>query len=192
LLIDVCIIFRAKESSIKPLKGFDFIRGVTNASVGIWGMILFSSEAFIKDFKLMNKDTIELAVIIQDMLWFRILYDLFFCVCQAIVLIFLVTRGIDIFNNEQNEEGQEESRVARHIGQLPMVSTFLQNRSRQYDPTKDAGAPECSICMNEFSSEDPKPIAELNCHNQHIFHLECIKIWCANNNICPLCRTPIL
>ena len=46
--------------------------------------------------------------------------------------------------------------------------------------------------MDDFAEDDGREIAELNCNNKHIFHLECIKEWSAKNDICPLCREPIL
>jgi hypothetical protein len=42
--------------------------------------------------------------------------------------------------------------------------------------------------MVKFSVEDERPIAELNCSNKHIFHLECIKEWVKHQDNCPMCR----
>ena len=51
---------------------------------------------------------------------------------------------------------------------------------------------ECAICLDEFAKNEDREIAELNCNNKHIFHLDCIKKWVETNDICPMCREPIL
>ena len=44
----------------------------------------------------------------------------------------------------------------------------------------------CSICFEEFGDEDIQQ-CELTCKN--VFHTECINLWLASNNSCPLCRS---
>ena len=44
----------------------------------------------------------------------------------------------------------------------------------------------CSICFEEFGNEDIQQ-CELTCKN--VFHTECINLWLASNNSCPLCRS---
>jgi len=48
---------------------------------------------------------------------------------------------------------------------------------------------QCSICLMDFSSDDE--IIPLPCDEKHYFHAQCIQEWLSNNNICPLCKTPI-
>ena len=52
---------------------------------------------------------------------------------------------------------------------------------------------ECSICFDEFSVDDKRDLVELDCNNNHIFHIECIKAWLQqpNHTNCPLCREEI-
>jgi hypothetical protein len=35
----------------------------------------------------------------------------------------------------------------------------------------DMDVEECAICMEDFVIGDGKQVAELNCHQKHIFHL---------------------
>ena len=44
--------------------------------------------------------------------------------------------------------------------------------------------------MEEFSEIDGRQIAELSC--QHIFHEDCLQEWVQKNEVCPLCRAPVL
>ena len=45
---------------------------------------------------------------------------------------------------------------------------------------------ECSICLEDVEVYRRK---RLNCN--HVFHYNCIKEWCKNNNTCPNCRENI-
>lgn len=45
----------------------------------------------------------------------------------------------------------------------------------------------CSICLDEINIITDMEITE--CF--HIFHNDCLKAWCEENNSCPLCRTII-
>ena len=72
-----------------------------------------------------------------------------------------------------------------------MVSDLLDRKARHWDANKDTTT-SCAICLDEFDEKDEREIAELNCNNKHIFHLECIKNWSKTNDICPMCREPII
>lgn len=48
---------------------------------------------------------------------------------------------------------------------------------------------QCAICLVDFQESDE--IIPLPCDPKHYFHPECIEGWLKNNNICPLCKTPI-
>ena len=65
---------------------------------------------------------------------------------------------------------------------------MLEKKARTFDPNKDVEMNECSICMVDFSVNDPKPLVELACSSKHVFHLECIESWIENKTFCPLCR----
>jgi len=47
--------------------------------------------------------------------------------------------------------------------------------------------PHCSICFCEL--EDGDRVGDLSC--THVFHAECLKMWVAKKNACPLCNVPI-
>lgn len=42
-----------------------------------------------------------------------------------------------------------------------------------------------------FNQNEKRAVAELNCPNSHIFHVECIIKWTEKNKDCPLCKKPI-
>jgi len=59
------------------------------------------------------------------------------------------------------------------------------NQSEENYKTNIHNHEECSICLEIFTNDEK--IIKLNC--DHIFHLDCIKLWIENNDTCPLCRT---
>ena len=74
------------------------------------------------------------------------------------------------------------------------MKKFLKSRARKYDKTKE-GDDCCSICLEDFKNKDEnnegKPVAELNCSNKHIFHVDCLEKWTRVNHVCPICRETI-
>lgn len=70
----------------------------------------------------------------------------------------------------------------------PLVKNFIAANTNGYK--KSYENEECVICMNDFSEEDGKEIAELSC--KHIYHVECLKEWVDKNDTCPTCRAPIV
>jgi Ring finger domain len=71
------------------------------------------------------------------------------------------------------------------------------NDSTKNESTSDIEAPEvdstddhpdepsCTICY--LGIEDGDRIGALEC--DHIFHVDCLKVWLARRNVCPLCLT---
>ena len=48
----------------------------------------------------------------------------------------------------------------------------------------------CIICISEFNENED--IVELECHENHMFHYDCIENWIARGNReCPICRKVI-
>ena len=43
----------------------------------------------------------------------------------------------------------------------------------------------CSICLEEFKSEETINLTDCN----HVFHSKCIEKWACKNPTCPYCRT---
>jgi len=58
--------------------------------------------------------------------------------------------------------------------------------NRDLSQIKIEGTKECSICLEEYNTNDNIIILDCN----HIFHRECISKWFHNKDIknCPLCR----
>jgi hypothetical protein len=98
VVIDLTINKFSTHNNLKTMKVFDLLRSLSNALMGVWGMVLFSSDKFRQEFKIMNEMTYQLVITIDNMLWFRICFDLLFCMCQAMIILFLVTRGIDFLD----------------------------------------------------------------------------------------------
>ncbi|KAJ0246601.1 E3 ubiquitin-protein ligase ATL4 [Hirschfeldia incana] len=47
---------------------------------------------------------------------------------------------------------------------------------------------DCAVCLSKFEPEDQLRLLPL-C--RHAFHADCIDIWLASNQTCPLCRSPL-
>lgn len=58
-------------------------------------------------------------------------------------------------------------------------------RNQPYVFSRDMGAQECTICLNEFKAK--QHIRKLDC--EHEFHKKCIDKWLLKGNACcPMCR----
>ena len=68
----------------------------------------------------------------------------------------------------------------------------MQERARSYDAERDKDVFACAICLENFAEDPTKQVAELNCSNKHVFHVECLQGWIKNNDTCPVCREPVL
>lgn len=69
----------------------------------------------------------------------------------------------------------------------PGLQVFLKKNAKEFKKDEQK-TDDCAICMENFVEGDGKMIAELNCNNKHIFHLECLSEWVKKNDTCPLCR----
>jgi len=119
------------------------------------------------------------------MLWIRVAPIALFCCCgTCVICCFVVIYGSAI--------AQEGNQTAARVNRLPIVNSVIRKKSRAYDSEKDAVVDTCSICLEKFEENDGKMIAELNCSSKHIYHVECLKEWVKKNDICPMCREPIV
>ena len=65
--------------------------------------------------------------------------------------------------------------------------------TRAFNPnSSDQQVESCCICLDIFNSKDTRMIAELGCNSKHIFHVDCLNCWVETNDVCPMCREPIL
>ncbi|THG23934.1 RING-H2 finger protein ATL29-like [Camellia sinensis] len=53
------------------------------------------------------------------------------------------------------------------------------------DLRKEKYGLECAICLSEFADDDILRLLTACCH---VFHQECIDLWLASHNTCPVCR----
>ena len=81
-------------------------------------------------------------------------------------------------NKEENKNIKRE----KFINNLP---EFKYKYTEKHMSRKEN---ECSICLEEFNSNDRVKL--FSC-NQHIFHKECIMKWLKKKDICPLCKNQI-
>lgn len=61
-----------------------------------------------------------------------------------------------------------------------MIPSLLKSKKRELK-VADLDVEECAICMENFAIGDGKLVAELKCHNKHIFHLDCLSEWVKKN-----------
>ena len=74
------------------------------------------------------------------------------------------------------------------LSRIPGVNKFILSKSRKWEATKDAEADNCAICLEDYSQNPNKEVAELGCDQRHLFHVECLTEWVKKNDICPMCR----
>ena len=84
----------------------------------------------------------------------------------------------EYINKEENKNIKRE----KFINNLP---EFKYKYTEKHMSRKEN---ECSICLEEFNSNDRVKL--FSC-NQHIFHKECIMKWLKKKDICPLCKNQI-
>ena len=65
-----------------------------------------------------------------------------------------------------------------------VIRRRLDGRPFQLDPeTPECELEKCAICYENI--RDQEIVSELFC--SHIYHPDCIKLWLANNDTCPVC-----
>lgn len=174
-------------SNYKIIKNGHSVLTLAYISLGIYGFTLYFREEFTKLAEI-SPDHAKMVESCQSMVWLRMI-DIIVFFSAICILCFLF--GIAFLCRRESIQ-QYRQRLQEQESRLPSVMNVLSDMSRKYDPNKDIEVEECAICMDLFSVNDERPIAELQCSNLHIFHVECIKEWVQKNDVCPLCRTPIL
>ena len=142
-----------------------FIYQAFMQSFTIWGIILISQQK--KDIKnIQIKDVETCTRIIESMALLRLLP--LFCwsiLCLVLSCMFICTvisggrRALSNFLVRDMERNATNSIYHK----LPIISKFLSQKSRKYNPEIDKGIESCAICMVDFNPKDPQLIAELNC-----------------------------
>ena len=148
---------------------------------GFWGLYcVYSSK--MQNFAKQERAFEKLYDVIQIMAWLRVVVFILLVFILLIILIVICVTCLCGLSPAYKKE----------IARMPLVKQYLRNKARPYDPSKHAGdknVPSCAICLDNFSS-DSKKVAELRC--KHIFHVGCLKTWVETNDICPMCRAPII
>lgn len=99
--------------------------------------------------------------------WWRIAPYIVVVFC----LSFMLCITIAFFGRSAREAFFKNSETMKKI---PIVNNFLAAHSRKFDKDKDKDLISCCICMEEFSENDSRELAELNCSSKHVFHLQCL------------------
>ena len=73
--------------------------------------------------------------------------------------------------------------VAKNPRSLVLKTCRFYDNDREQD--SDSDQTDCTICF--VSIEKGDRVGKLNC--QHLFHVDCLKIWLRKRNVCPLCLT---
>ncbi|KAM3134957.1 hypothetical protein pb186bvf_012957 [Paramecium bursaria] len=69
-----------------------------------------------------------------------------------------------------------------HVRWLNKLNSLKKEKvtGKVYDENK------CIICLQDFT--DGQTFIRLNCHNNHVFHEQCLIQWFDSNKSCPICR----
>lgn len=102
-------------------------------------------------------------------LFFGFIYLLIFVFLCCLLCCFIVV---------QKKDSQNRMSLLQRIKAIPYGNLVFQEGR------------ECAICITGFKSDDQ--IIQLNCHELHIYHKDCIEEWIKKGNLkCPLCRQDI-
>ncbi|CAN0879286.1 E3 ubiquitin-protein ligase RHF2A [Linum grandiflorum] len=74
---------------------------------------------------------------------------------------------------------EEEGKIA--AAKMTSAAAFVEGGIQ--DECEDS----CSICLEEFSSNDPSTLTKC----RHEYHLQCILEWCQRSSDCPMCLQPV-
>jgi len=122
------------------------------------------------------------------MLFYRVTY------CGLFVASHLIYRGYILFHIKMaRDQIIQETAYNRKLDRLPKVRSFIDQQSKPYTPSENGEDLNdlCAICIENFQLTDNEIIV-LNCGGKHMFHTNCLKHWAITNDICPMCREPIM
>lgn len=83
-----------------------------------------------------------------------------------------------------NAEKERAKREQRHLAKLQAKEQTEQVQQESSLSDEDDDTFECTICLANI--EDGDQVGVLPC--THIFHSECLRLWIARKNACPLCQ----
>lgn len=162
-------------------------------SFTVWGIVLINKQKEMTGLQEIEGGETTLKVI-ESMALLRMLplfcWGILCFILTCMLMCTLVSGGRQLIESLR-ERTLEQEAANNLVKRLPIISKFLMQKSRKYDPEKDKEVESCPICMVEFRVNDPELIAELNCSHKHIFHLKCIKEWVKTKDNCPMCREQI-
>jgi len=72
----------------------------------------------------------------------------------------------------------------------PRKSKQITIRIKGIYITNARGESSCPLCLEPVNNSADK-IVQGNCHETHLFHLECLKYMLIYNKLCPFCRKPL-
>ena len=114
------------------------------------------------------------------------------CVLYVLCYIALMTwqlRGV-LFASDANENQESNLRVARQASNMRRLEAIKSHRKPMVNGFFFRSQTTCVICITEF--EETEEIVELDCHNDHMYHYDCIENWISRGNReCPICRKVI-
>ena len=135
--------------------------------VGCRGLYLLGQEQY-KD---IYPDCNEFYEEVRDL----VLYRFYF---WAIVLLLICAQYTAIYCAES------DSTV---LDRFPVVKDLIRSKATEFK-NLDSEVEDCSICLEKFNETPEQQVAQLNCSDFHIFHVDCIESWIEKNDICPLCK----
>lgn len=188
ILWDIVTIQCVRQSNLRCFKYFNVAVSLLLATLGTVGVVFVESEP-MRQFASEGGHQNQFVWFLRLMAYVRLLS--MFVIAMLLFLLCLISFCYICLGGNFGRLTRNIMEHKDQITRLPLVNSWLDKNSRLFDPAKDQ-VEECAICITKFSEGDSSLIAELNCHNKHIFHLKCIQNWVKLNDVCPICRTPIL
>jgi len=75
-----------------------------------------------------------------------------------------------------------------HGTKVAAEGTFEKQKIVKFGSPDLNGYEQCSICLEDFSTDPRQEIRQTSCSSKHVFHATCLKGWLKVGNNCPLCR----
>lgn len=74
-----------------------------------------------------------------------------------------------------------------HLEQHTSKGKYSDLKKEVMGEREGEGSECCSVCLTQIQNEDI--VRKTPCG--HIFHTDCVDLWCIRNLTCPICREPL-
>ena len=108
--------------------------------------------------------------LIDIMIWLRLVVVILVTLMLLVILFFLVL-------GEEEPQQDQTTFIPQKLSQIknvPGIQSFIRKKSKPFNKVIAIEVDTCAICIDEFEENDGRLVAELNCDERHIFHVECL------------------